>query len=202
MTAEARHRYKRELPKSILTPKHTQSCRVLPTRLDLLDVLPKNGVVAELGVAFGEFTDEILGRSTPRELYLIDAWGLERYEAGLQIIKEKFASQIAARQIRILRGLSTEMLANVPDATFDWIYIDTDHTYHTTLAELVLANKKVKEWGFIAGHDFCTGNVVTPVPYGVIEACHKFALEYAWKFNYLTLESDGHLSFALSRLRG
>lgn len=66
------------------------------------------------------------------------------------------------------------------DSFFDWVYIDTDHSYCTTWNELLLCNKKVKPDGLIVGHGFCTGNVVTPVPYGVIEAVNKFCVEYNW----------------------
>ena len=46
----------------------------LPDRLALLDRLPRGGVVAEIGVQHGDFAAEILRRSQPRLLVLIDGW--------------------------------------------------------------------------------------------------------------------------------
>ncbi len=83
---------------------------------------------------------------------------------------------------------------------FDWIYLDTDHSYETTLSELRLAAPKLKPGGLLAGHDYCTGNVITPVPYGVVEACHRFCVEAGWRFRFIALEERGRNSFALARL--
>ena len=43
-------------------------------REDLLRFLPKNAVVAEIGVAHGDFSAQILEQSSPERLYLIDPW--------------------------------------------------------------------------------------------------------------------------------
>jgi hypothetical protein len=43
-------------------------------RISLLSLLPKFGRVAEIGVAEGEFSQEILARTTPKHLHLIDPW--------------------------------------------------------------------------------------------------------------------------------
>jgi len=160
-------------------------------------MLPQQGVVAEVGAAFGDFTREIVSRNNPRRLHLIDAWDSPRYEGGLRQIRETFADQIAAEAIIIDRGLSVNELPKYPDGYFDWVYIDTDHSYQTTLQDLRISAAKVKRDGFIAGHDYCSGNVIRPWPYGVIEACHQFCIEEGWRYAFLTLEFHGYQSFAL-----
>jgi len=179
---------------------HTERCRMLPNRNELLHRIPHHGVAAEIGAASGDYTGEILRRNNPRELHLVDAWSTERYQSGLGQIEESFAADIASSRLRIHQGMSTDVLPTFEDAFFDWVYVDTDHSYDTTWAELRICDAKVKRDGRIAGHDFCTGNVVTPVPYGVVEAVTRFCVEYAWEFEYLTLDSDGHFSFCLKRL--
>jgi hypothetical protein len=91
-------------------------------------------------------------------------------------------------------------LQQFPEAYFDWLYIDTDHSFATTARELEIAMHKVKPSGRIMGHDFCIGNVVTPVVYGVVQACNKFCVDHGWRYEYLTLESHGHFSFSLKRI--
>lgn len=191
---------KRIMKKVYLEEAHTARCQVIPTRERMLDLIPKDGVAGEVGVAFGDFTAEILARIKPRKLHLVDLWGLERYSDGLKQINERFEPQIASGLVEVNRGMSVDVLAQMPDAYFDWLYIDTDHSYNTTLAELKLAARKVKSGGSIAGHDFCTGNVIGWVPYGVIEACNEFCVEDGWQYRFLTLEPHGHLSFGLERL--
>ena len=191
---------KRASPQVVLEEKHTQNCRVLPTREHLLGLLPKNGIAAEIGVAFGDFTREIVARTVPAKLHLVDVWSSARYQEGLNKIKEEFAAAIARDEIEINQGLSTERLRDFSNGYFDWLYIDTDHTYATTRDELALAVHKVKPGGRIAGHDFTSGNSVTPWPYGVIEACNEFCVARGWEYEYLTLEPHGHMSFSLRKL--
>lgn len=179
---------------------HTQNCRVLPTRMHLLDYLPKGGVVAEIGVAFGEFSKEILKRNKPRKLHLVDAWGRDRYRDGLDQILEQFSNEIASGAIEVNRGLSIERLPEFSNDYFDWVYIDTSHSYPATRDELRISALKVKPDGFIAGHDFTSGNPVSAVSYGVIEACNEFCVKEGWEYAYLTLEPSGHFSFALRKL--
>jgi len=198
-TPDERRAIKARAPKTRLFDAHTHDCRVVPDREALLERLPRGGVVAEIGVAFGDFSREILKRNKPARLHLIDLWDSKRYGEGLARIEKEFAAPIEAGSVAIHRGLSTAILPKFEDNSFDWVYIDTDHSYATTAKELRICHTKVKPGGMILGHDYCNGNVITPWPYGVIEACHEFCVEYGWKYAYLTLEAHGHLSFALAR---
>jgi hypothetical protein len=200
-SVEERRALKRSAPQVTLDEIHTRNCRVVPTRELMLERLPRGGVVAEVGVALGDFTREIMARSAPKKLHLIDLWSSERYRAGLAKIKADFAAQISDGTVEINQGLSTDRLEQFADGYFDWLYIDTDHSYATTRQELDLAARKVAPGrGRIAGHDFTCGNPVTPVPYGVIEACNEFCVRRGWEYEYLTLESNGYFSFTLKKL--
>lgn len=189
-----------DTPQTELGLFHTENCRVLPNRLELLHRLPNRGVAAEIGAAFGEYTAQILERNRPKELHLIDAWDTDRYKVGMERIKNRFAPEIKAKRLHLHQGYSTVRLKDFADRFFDWAYIDTNHTYQTTWEELVLCDAKVKQEGRIAGHDFCTGNVVRPMVYGVVQSVAKFCAEYGWQYEYITLESHGHFSFCLKRL--
>ena len=199
-TLEERQQIKRSSPQIILKSEHTQNCRVVPTRQLLLDHLPKQAVVAEIGVAFGDFTKHILERTVPSKLHLIDVWSSARYREGLEQIKTDLDDQIQSGMIEINQGLSTDMLQTFEDDYFDWVYIDTDHTYSTTSSELELARQKVKPGGKISGDDFTSGNPVTPWPYGVIEACHEFCDKYDWQYELISFEPSGHFSFILREI--
>ncbi len=187
-------------PRPRLEACHTLGRVLLPDRLALLDRLPKNAVAAEIGVAQGDFSAEILARTQPRRLHLIDAWETERYSPGEAKVRRRFSREVASGQVRINRGLSTDVLGQFPPGHFDWVYLDTSHTYSTTAAELALCDGLIGAEGFIAGHDFCTGNVVKPVVYGVVAAVNEFCVTHRWRYDAITLESHGHFSFCLRRL--
>jgi predicted O-methyltransferase YrrM len=195
-----RRKIKSRMQKTQLGLEHTQKCTLLPDRLHLLDRMPKNASVAEIGVAFGDYSKEIIRRCMPKKLILIDSWGSDRYREGLKSIETEFDSLIKNNTVEVLMGQSTQVLADLEPGTFDWAYIDTNHTYDTTLAELELCERIVGKNGRISGHDFCTGNVVGAVPYGVVEAATRFCKENGWQFEYLTVESHGHFSFCLKKL--
>lgn len=200
LSLEKRIALKNSTPRTMLSLHHTENCRLLPNRTELLHRLPHGGVVAEIGVAFGDYSQEIMEFNRPATLHLIDPWDLNRYNEGHERVKSMFADQIATGQVQLHLGGSTEMLPSFADGTFDWVYIDTDHSYANTWNELVLCDAKVKRDGRICGHDFCVGNVIKPVVYGVVQAVNKFCVEYGWQFEYLTVEPDAHFSYCLKRL--
>jgi predicted O-methyltransferase YrrM len=128
-------------------------------------------------------------------------WSSRRYHGGLQdVVRKKFERELASGQMQIDLGLSTDVLQRYPEATFDWVYIDTDHGYAVTAAELELCRTKVKPGGIIAGHDYVTGNWDGGVRYGVVEAVHEFCVMHDWELILLTHETDRHLSFAIRRM--
>jgi hypothetical protein len=162
--------------------------------------MPKSGIVAEVGVAGGNFAAEILGRCGVRRLHLIDAWSGERYALDFDLVRTRFAGELTTGLVEINRGLSETVLARFADSYFDWVYIDSDHGYATTLSELSICHHKVRPGGRIAGHDFCLGNITKPLRYGVIQAVNDFCIEHDWGYEYLTIESHGHFSFCIHAL--
>ncbi|MFT5349057.1 MAG: hypothetical protein ACI9M3_002105 [Bacteroidia bacterium] len=177
-----------------LEQKHVQNCTVLASRLDLLDVLPKNAVVAELGVENGLFSKEIIQRCTPIKLVLVDTWPDE------SIKQECVANAMIPEKTFLQQTTSVEYLNSVDENTLDWVYIDTDHTYATTRAELEAAAKAVKPDGYICGHDYTSINYSGLKRYGVVEAVNEFCVKHNYEFIYLTSETTRHVSYALRKL--
>ena len=189
------------LPYVLLQDIHIANTKVVANRNALLSQLPKGGVVAEVGVNEGDFSRRILTYAQPSKLHLIDVWSSDRYHEGLMyVVQNKFATEIAKKVVQIHRGYSTTVLPQFEDHTFDWVYIDTDHTYATTSAELEICAKKVKPGGIIAGHDYITGDWKLRVRYGVVEAVNEFCVKHGWEIAYLTNETHRHVSFALRQL--
>jgi predicted O-methyltransferase YrrM len=201
LLGKARQRQSQRIPKVELRPEHIANLRIVTDRKAFLEQLPKGGVVAEAGVDHGDFSALILAITQPKRLHLIDVWSSKRYHGGLQdVVRKKFQRELASGQVQIDLGLSTDMLSRYPEATFDWVYIDTDHGYTVTAAELEFCRTKVKPGGIIAGHDYVTGNWDGGVRYGVVEAVHEFCVKYDWELILLTHETDRHLSFAMRKI--
>lgn len=187
-------------PRSTLQQVHLDGARLLPSRYELLDRLPQHGKVCEMGVANGDFSAEIMARCQPTTLHLVDAWEAQRYCTDRTKVEERFRSQLEQGRIKIHVGYSIDRLLEFPDHYFDWVYIDTVHDYEVTAKELTISLKKVKVGGIIAGHDYTSGNIVTPVCYGVVPAVHEFCVKHHWRFLYLTCEIHCYASFALQAI--
>ena len=198
------HRQQAEvkIPKVDLLPEHVKDAELLTNREALINRMPSNSVCCEIGVNKGDFSQLLLNICRPKKLHLIDAWGdSARYHDGLkQQVKEKFAGEIGSGQVELNVGLSTEVLLKFPDHYFDWVYLDTDHSYELTSKELTLLENKVKPAGIIAGHDYIMGNWVGQVRYGVMEAVHEFCASRNWKLKYLTTNIAESPSFAIERI--
>jgi hypothetical protein len=189
------------VPYVLLGEQHIANLKVVTNRNALLCSLPKNGVAAEIGVFEGEFSRRILKYAQPQKLHLIDVWGSERYPGSLMdVVKEKFKTKLADGSMEINRGYSTDELAKFPDHYFDWVYVDTDHSYETTAKELELCRMKVKKGGIIAGHDYVQGDWKLRYRYGVVEAVNEFCQKYDWEMILTTYETHRHLSYALREI--
>jgi len=189
------------IPKISLEKKHMQNCELLLNREELLDKIPKNSILAEIGVDEGDFSERLYKKCDPEYLYLIDLWSSKRYgEKKFNVVKNRFYDQLKKDEVKIFRDDSISVVSNFNDNFFDWIYIDTDHSFNTTYKELITWKSKVKRNGIISGHDYMMGNWKKTYRYGVIEAVHKFCVEYSWEMVFLTIDQTENLSFAIKRI--
>ncbi len=190
----------KEIPRVQLTDLLLINCKVLPNREVLLERLPSRGNIAEIGVSEGNFSEQILDICQPKKLHLIDNWSSGKYISFHEKVLDRFNSNILKKQVIIHKDLSLNALKKFQDGYFDWVYIDTIHDYHTTKRELELCAKIVKMEGFICGHDYTSRSYTDGLKYGVIEAVHEFCKNSNWEFIFLTLEPNGHNSFALKKI--
>ena len=179
-------------------------------RAKMLSLLLRKGSVgAELGVFRGEFSVSIIRAVTPSELYLVDPWDLaygETYpdwgdytERGtlptaraLAETASRMSSQDMTR-VHIVKDYSQSWLPKMPDAYFDWIYLDSTHNYDDTVKELELCRRKVKPEGVICGHDFETN------PKGLHHAVFRAVTELTRKGEYELIWAGPHQQWAVRR---
>ncbi|MEX0780849.1 MAG: class I SAM-dependent methyltransferase [Balneolales bacterium] len=200
MLQQNRKQREAKIPKVPLHMKHVQNCELLLNREELLKKMKKQSIVAEIGVDEGKFSRLIHKIVQPGKLHLIDMWGTDRFHEGkFQEVQSFFENEIKQQKVMIHKKLSVNAAHDFIDNYFDWIYIDTDHSYETTRNELRLYAPKVKQGGIIAGHDYVKGNWITTYRYGVIEAVHEFCVNNDWELIYLTAEPKENQSFAIRR---
>lgn len=184
-----------------LQQRHVDGCQLLADRTVLLSRLPVGGVVAEVGVAEGRFSRQILEYARPQTLHLIDMWAAARpgYDDAEYVkLRQLFGAPEFTGRVIMHRGISWEEIAKLPEASLDWIYVDAGHTYEDVRRDLAAAMRAIKPDGFIAGHDYVRWSSPNG-RFGVVEAVNELCLHEGFVFRYLTLEPNMHLSYAVQR---
>ena len=195
---------------------HLKNTRVLTDRNELLSLLGEGGVVAEVGVASGDFSDQILQTCKPRILHLIDYWANYKSAHGMQpadlvkryftkkdqswsMVNSRFKKQVDNGSVVLHRGYSWDMLEELSDNVLDWIYIDAAHDYRSVSRDLEVAQRKVKKNGIIAGHDYVRWGRFG-YRCGVVEAVNEFCIKNGYELLYITLETRTNSSFAIRKI--
>lgn len=176
-----------------LEPKHVEGCKAILDRHLLLEQMPKNAVVAEIGVDRGRFAERIYEVTQPKQLHLIDLFQFEYQITDVNTLFENNAD-VKMHQIK-----SADAGQLFEDEYFDWIYIDTDHTYETTKAELNAFADKIKPGGLISGHDYFQVGISNGFSYGVMSAVHEFVVINDWRLYAVTLEPLENQSFVIQK---
>lgn len=151
----------------------------------MLDHLPHDGVVAELGTQKGDFAREIVRRARPVEFHLVDLDYSAFNTAGLHDAK-------------IHEGDTVAVVAGFPDGHFDWIYVDAGHTYEAVIADARACASKIKPGGFLVFNDFAH---IDPYlgRYGVHRAVVEFAASARWPLRLFAYQPAGLYDVALQR---
>lgn len=172
-------------------------------RKDLLEFLPKNGVVAELGVLKGDFSQQIYNINKPKVLFLIDCWEEQAKEIynensnNKQNTQESFYRNVRMKfanegNVYIMREYLDECVNYFNNGLFDWVYLDANHSYEACYNDLIKWSTKIKLGGFLCGHDYKATHDA-----GVIKAVGEFVEKHDWELTYLT--NDIPSSYILKR---
>jgi SAM-dependent methyltransferase len=170
-----------------LPPELLADCRFCVSREAMLESLPKGGAICELGTYHGDFARAIVKTSRPAELHLVDIDYSQFDAKGLEGL-----------EVRRHTGLTHEVIATFPNAHFDWVYIDADHSYEGCLRDARAAAAHVRPGGYMVFNDFAH---IDPWMgrYGVHRAATDFAREANWPMAFFSYDSHGLYDAAFRR---
>jgi hypothetical protein len=189
---------------------NTNEIIIFDTRVEMLKSLVQpNSCIAEIGVFAGDFAKEILTTVKPSKLVLIDAWGGDIIVSGdvdgnnVRFINANILyGMVLGRFMADMDVISihkeySDYISTFPDNYFDTIYIDADHEYPGVFNDLKRAFPKVKNGGFIMGHDIEMNHDKTAANYtfGVKRSVEEFCETYNQKVYAKGM--DGCVSFAV-----
>lgn len=161
---------------------------MINVREQIVELLSPNSIGCELGVFEGDFSQSLVDSNKFSELYLVDLFsgsasnfGKHYPDASIlnEYVKKKFQSHSS---VKVVKQDSISFL-QTSKINFDFIYIDTIHTYHHLIQELNSAHDCIKPGGYICGHDYCIEFM------GVIQAVKEFSTKYQYPV-IVTTEND------------
>jgi len=179
------------------------SAALLPDRGDALKYMPKNGTVAEIGVAYGDFSRKIIDTLSPKKFYAIDYfsqsepfisfWGRDDFKRDnmphQQWYENRFKAEIESGMMETRQGISWDCLAQFPDDYFDYVYLDAAHDYQSVQKDIQALKNKVKNGGFIQFNDYCLATASGSLN-GVINAVNLFINSGMHKVKFFCLSTD------------
>jgi cephalosporin hydroxylase len=160
-------------------------------RNDLWRIL-RAGPVAEIGVAEGNFSEDILNWPTTEKIYLVDRWmfnqgqkgdgGFDQkwHDANHQKVKQRMLPY--GDRVLFLRGDSVKQARHFKPETLEMVYIDADHSYDGVLSDLIAWTPIVRRGGIVALHDY-----LNPA-YGVKRAVETFVA--GSRYHVFTIPED------------
>lgn len=75
-------------------------------------------------------------------------------EVSIRALRETISSRgLPPPRILVGRAQSSDILAEVPDGSVHWLFIDADHSYEGTRSEIELWKPKLAPHGVMSGHD-------------------------------------------------
>jgi hypothetical protein len=185
-------------------PAHLfENSRVCNSREHVLQMLPKGGVIAEVGVAYGNFSALLLEWLAPQKFIAIDSFAFtagdepwkqtilkESNLSHVNYYEKRFGREIKNGVVEIHKGLSWEMLEKLPDKSLDYLYLDAGHSYDEVKKDISQAKKKIKDTGIIQFNDYTLFDAFAFIPYGVPKAVHEFMLAENYEMLFLCLHQQ------------
>ena len=174
-----------------LGPQHMPNAKLYPDRETMLHALPKGGQVAEVGTWRGDFSKRIAAICRPEKFHLIDIDFAPLDERG---IIERMTGNLSKHE-----GDSSTILRSFPASSFDWIYIDGDHSYPGARKDLLAADEVLKPAGYLMCNDYTNSDVYSAQPYGVARAVNELCLSCGYEVTGLALHGAGYHDILLRK---
>ncbi len=186
----------------MLQESQVKNCRFFESRLKMLEYLPKNSVVAEVGTQYGHFAEKILAIAKPKKLHLID-YNLDLFKAEISKKQKSLLQEgIENGTVELQEGDSSTILRSFPDEYFDWIYIDADHAYQGVCKDIQQGYTKIKAAGMMVFNDYTNWSVCEVMPYGVAKAVNEFCIANNWEIVFFAFQSLGYHDVAIRKNTG
>lgn len=198
---------------SEIDPRLLANSRVLSSRRDILPLLPRNQIFAEVGVGLGDFSERVFSVCDVKKFIAIDLFVLHKAPhvwggQGGRILgerthreyySERFQNHLDGGKLEIMQGDSIACLKKLPDCSVDIFYLDADHSYTSVKGELDVVKAKIRPRGWIILNDYVMEDWITKTRYGVVQAVNEFMNRERWELIYFALHNGMYCDVAIQK---
>jgi len=139
--------------------------RPVPGLEKLVDDLPNDITMIEIGSFAGESTETFIKSGKIKKIIIVEPWdddvfvpmelkGTQVQRAFNSRIKRLTDSGIKMPEIVIAKRFSADASRLLNDGEYDFVYIDGDHSYKGVVEDIKNYLPKLKSNGILAGHDY------------------------------------------------
>ena len=164
--------------------------------------------ILEIGIFKGEFMDYIINNCGPCSVDGVDIFegvicsgnsdGNNVVYYPLDIAYEQLSEKYKEnKNVRLIKSDSSTHLRSVKNEYYDIIYIDGDHSYNGVKKDLRKSFNKIKNGGYIMGHDYemNMNKAKNVYNFGVKQAVDEFCIVY--NQTIIAKAMDGCVSYCI-----
>lgn len=191
---------------------HLKNAAVFANRYELIESLRCNsGIIAEVGVAFGDFSNFLIEKLHPARFVAIDLFKIHEIETfwgrptadllnGMKHA-DYYRNKLSDfdKILIVEEGQSDDCLSRFPEKHFDLIYLDANHSYENVSKDLDACKKVIKDEGVIVCNDYVMYDHITGVPYGVVQATNSFIVKEGYEVIGFAFGSNMFCDIALTK---
>lgn len=199
-------------PPAALGQEHVDGAQLFADRsLMIASFAPRDDLrFAEIGVAFGDFSQIILDLLAPVNF---DAYDLFNFHEVPELAKrlggkphaafyaDRFRDEVDSGCMRLFVGDSSTELRRAPDGYYDMIYIDGDHSYEGVKRDTDVALEKLRPDGILIFNDYTMYDYIAHSPYGIVHVVNDLCVAHGWRITHLALQNQMFCDVAIQKRR-
>jgi len=203
-----------------LRPGDVKNAELFANRLSMVEAfrpLLQGKRIAELGVAFGDFSEFLIKTLEPRQFFAFDTFILHHIPIlwrkpstevfGDMTHREYYAKRFSKSSVPVVieEGDGSTNLLRYPDKHFDMIYVDAAHDYQSVKRDAEISKQKLKDDGILIFNDYIMFDhyaVTDPnanVWYGIVQVVNQLVVNDDFEVIGFAFKKDMFCDIAVRR---
>jgi SAM-dependent methyltransferase len=165
----------------------------------------------EIGVAYGEFSEELCKKLLPKKFFACDIFQFHNMKHALgrdpsnifnglthaEYFEKRLSNLVS--DFEIITGDSSKVLLDFPSKSLDLIYVDGNHNYDVISKDVTNTARILSEDGLLIFNDYVRWDPFLNAEYGVVLAVNQLLAIGDWEIVGFAFQRDMFCDIALKR---